>query len=106
MAADEDMEDPEDASEDPEPIMINSAEAADPRLVSVLESEVGLAPEYWDAAVWQRYTLDIKADLSAKQPSRNDACMHCHLSLPVLVKFKVIMAGLLMSSSGPGCKRG
>ena len=65
MAADEDMEDPEDASEDPEPIMINSAEAADPRLVAVLESEVGLAPEYWDAAVWQRYTLDIEADLRA-----------------------------------------
>ena len=55
--ADEDMEDPEDASEDPEPIAISSAEAADPTLVAVLESEVGLAPEYWDAAVWQRYAL-------------------------------------------------
>ena len=48
------MEDPEDASQDPEPIMINSAEAADPTLVAVLESEVGLAPQYWDSAVWQR----------------------------------------------------
>ena len=76
MAADEDMEDPEDASEDPEPIMINSAEAADPRLVSVLESEVGLAPEYWDAAVWQRYTLDIKADLSgSNHPGMMHACI-------------------------------
>ena len=55
--ADEDMEDPEDASEDPEPIAISSAEAADPTLVAVLESEVGLAPEYWDAAVWQRCAL-------------------------------------------------
>ena len=55
--ADDDMEDPEDASEDPEPIAISSAEAADPTLVAVLESEVGLAPEYWDAAVWQRYAL-------------------------------------------------
>ncbi|CAK0751346.1 hypothetical protein CVIRNUC_002061 [Coccomyxa viridis] len=64
VAADEDMEDPEDASEDPEPIMINSAEAADPRLVSVLESEVGLAPEYWDAAVWQRlHQLAAKKNL-------------------------------------------
>ena len=66
VAADEDMEDPEDASEDPEPIMINSAEAADPTLVAVLESEVGLAPEYWDAAVWQRCAWDSKAHLSAK----------------------------------------
>ena len=49
VTADEDMEDPEDASEDPEPIMINSAEAADPTLVAVLE--------YCDSAVWQRYTL-------------------------------------------------
>lgn len=57
VTADEDMEDPEDASEDPEPIMINSAEAADPTLVAVLESEVGLAPEYWDSAVWRRCVL-------------------------------------------------
>ena len=54
VTAEEDMEDPEDASEDPEPIMINGAEAADPKLVAVLESEVGLAPEYWDSAVWHR----------------------------------------------------
>ena len=54
VTAEDDMEDPEDASQDPEPIMINGAEAADPTLVAVLESEVGLAPEYWDSAVWQR----------------------------------------------------
>ena len=54
LTPEDDVEDLEDASQDPEPIMINGSEAADPTLVAVLESEVGLAPEYWDSAVWQR----------------------------------------------------
>lgn len=54
VAREQDLEDPMDASLDPEPIMVDEREAADPALVAILESEVGLASEFWDAAVWQR----------------------------------------------------
>ncbi|CAL8462433.1 g1966 [Coccomyxa elongata] len=54
VAQEQDLEDPADASEDPEPIMVSEVEAADPALVAILESEVGLASEFWDASVWQR----------------------------------------------------
>jgi hypothetical protein len=56
-AREQDLEDPADASLDPEPIMVDESEAADPTLIAVLESEVGLASEFWDAAVWQRCAL-------------------------------------------------
>ena len=55
VAQEQDLEDAADASEDPEPIMVSELEAGDPALVAILESEVGLASEFWDASVWQRY---------------------------------------------------
>ena len=71
VTAEDDMEDPEDASQDPEPIMINGAEAADPTLVAVLESEVGLAPEYWDSAVLAEVCCVKRQEI------------HCHSPLSV-----------------------
>ena len=69
LTAEDDVEDLEDASQDPEPIMINGSEAADPTLVAVLESEVGLAPEYWDSAVWQRYATHSDRGIGHHAPA-------------------------------------
>lgn len=55
VAQEQDLEDPADASEDPEPIMVSENEATEPALVAILESEVGLASEFWDATAWQRW---------------------------------------------------
>lgn len=43
------MHDPEDATLDLEPIMVGSNEVQDPLLAALLESEVGLHAEGWDA---------------------------------------------------------
>ncbi|KAK9809740.1 hypothetical protein WJX73_001840 [Symbiochloris irregularis] len=43
------VHDPEDASLDLEPIMVGSTEVQDPLLAALLESEVGLIAEGWDA---------------------------------------------------------
>lgn len=57
MSQEQELEDPADASEDPEPIMVEEKEAAEPALVAILESEVGLASEYWDGSAWRRSGL-------------------------------------------------
>jgi hypothetical protein len=75
-------------------VRAQTAEAErDPALVAVLESEVGLAPEYWDSSVWRRRALGgchlLWACLHALQPASHPCppsgvtpCNTASLTLP------------------------
>lgn len=49
MACCREVHDPADASEDLEPIMVGEREAGDPLLAAILESEIGLLTDSFDA---------------------------------------------------------